>query len=542
MKQALLILSCWLLTFGTAHGQINWGDYSQSFPNGATDQQSTIALILAIPKENNSFWVTNPESKYFTELAKDSAFSKARPNNIVARTTFDQAPAHFFLHGVNLKNAHLYQFRVISYPGNNIVIPWRAVNRFTDSTVTKHSGLPRMAYLGGYKAPSGKMLIMDVRNVESGQIIATAMIAWEPIKPIISNIYTSKNFDEFLKKLQYPWAAVKEPAAVSTGNVKIPFNNTNIIFFLKADIYSRKQVQYQLIRKGKIVTPWRYNDYDNSFIWIKDCPPGDYVVRIRYTVQPQHITESHFEIEPAWYQTNLFRVITGIFTTSILGALLFIVLFIRQRQKTTEELATRTKLQLEMKAIYAQLNPHFVFNALSSIQGLINKQDIRAANNYLSDFAQLLRQSLNNSNKDDIPIKEELHLLNNYLKLEQLRFGFSYHITADPEINVYESNIPALLLQPLVENAVKHGLSSLHGNGMITIVFKKNGNTMLVVITDNGKGFNDQNLAGGFGLKLTHDRIKLLNGLQPKQPIEIALLQVVPSGMQITLTFNHWFL
>jgi len=542
MKQAILFLCCWLLTIGAAYSQINWGEYSQSFPDRAMDQHSTVALILAIPKENNSFWLTNENSLYFNELSKDNAFLAIRPNDIISRTTFDEKPAHFFLHGVNSKNAHLYQYRVTAYPENKVVVPWMAVNRFTDSVLIKISGLPRMAYLGGYKAKLDHLLIMDVRNIETNQIVATALIAWESIRPLISNVYTSQNFDAFLKKLQYPWSAVNEFTDTNVEPIKLPFSNSNIIFFLKANIYNRKQVQYELIRNRKIFSPWRNNDYDNSFVWIKDCPPGDYKVRIRYTAQPQHVTEHQFKVEPAWHQTNLFKIIAGLFIAAIIVTVLFVILFARQRKRTQQELAKKTKLQLELKAIYAQLNPHFIFNALGSIQGLINQQDIKGANSYLSDFARLMRESLQNNSKDNISLKEELRMLDTYLRLEQLRFGFGYHIIVDPEINSYETSIPALLLQPLVENAVKHGVSALQARGIITVAFKRTPDHMVITVTDNGNGFPTDKITGGFGLKLTKDRIKLLNDLKPNQFIEFALANVEPSGLQTTLTFNHWFL
>lgn len=199
------------------------------------------------------------------------------------------------------------------------------------------------------------------------------------------------------------------------------------------------------------------------------------------------------------------------------------------------------KLQLELKTIYAQLNPHFVFNALSSIQGLINQQDIQGANNYLSDFARLMRESLTNSNKEEISLHEEIRGLETYLKLEQLRFGFAYQISLDDSIQRYDSSIPALLLQPLVENAVKHGVSTLGKDGRVDIHFDRNGDTMIVRIADNGKGFLSETPSTGFGLKVTRDRIKLMNELNRSQPIQLEITPRSPLGTEIILRFNHWF-
>lgn len=532
-----------LLVSRTAFGQIDWEAYSQSFPRGATQDPKTVALVLAIPKNNNSFWTLDASSPHFFALVKDTAFQRIRSDNLLARTTFDTARAQFFLHGVNPENANNYQFRVVEYPTNRILVPWQRIDRFTDSVFIKRSGLPRMAYLGGYKAPLGHSLIVDVRKIDADRMIGTSLVTWVPIKPVIANIYTSDNLDAFLRKLQYPWAKELDQSRVSPPAVPLtlPFSNTNLILLLAATIYQKDQVQYELVRNGQVMTPWRNNEYDNSFIWLKGYEPGTYQLNIRYAVQPQHITKFHFEVEPAWYQSTGFKIMIGVFLATCLGAFLFLMLYIQQKQKSRQELANKMKLQLELKAIYAQLNPHFVFNALSSIQGLINKQDIQGANNYLSDFARLMRESLTNSNREDVPLQEEIQGLATYLKLEQLRFGFTYQITLDESINRYETSIPALLLQPLVENAVKHGVSALGEAGLVEVRFDKTGDSMVVRIIDNGKGLLVGASTGGFGIKLTRDRINLLNELNREQPIYFDLASRLPAGTEIILRFNHWF-
>ncbi|MEZ0607311.1 sensor histidine kinase [Fibrella sp. WM1] len=540
-KIALLLLLLWLTQ--PACGQIDWSAYSQSFLDGATDNPATVALILAIPMNNNSFWTLHETCPQLDKLVNDSSFRQVRPAHLVTRTTFDTARAQFFLHGVTPKNAAAYQFRVIDYPTNRVVVPWQQIDRFTEDTLNQRAGLPQMGYLGGFKAPLQHTLIVDVRNVGSGQIIASSLIAWVAIKPSISSVYTSDNLNDFLKKLQYPWAREtrRSPLQQPGEPLTLPSTNTNLVLVLNAAIYHKEQVQYELIRDDEVVIPWQNNEYDNSFVWLRDYAPGTYQLNIRYTAQPLHVTSYPFVVEPAWYQSYGFKIMMGIVVAACLGALLFLLLYVQQKQKSRAELAKKTKLQLELKAIYAQLNPHFVFNALNSIQGLINKQDIQGANNYLSDFARLLRESLANNNKDEISLHEERQTLDTYLKLEQLRFGFQYEITLADSINPYESSIPALLLQPLVENAVKHGVSALGEAGRIQVRFDRINDTMLVQISDNGNGFRADAPTGGFGLKLTRDRIKLLTELNREQPITLDIAANSPAGTTLTLRFNHWF-
>lgn len=538
MKNAILFLWAAIAAFTPARAQINWADYYQSFPVGIRETPSAVALILAIRKENEAFREIVGKSRHLDTLEKNPDFRRLRPHGMIARTTFDTTSAQFFLHGVNPQNARAYQFRVTEYPGNRIVVPWNEIHVFTDSVLIRSSGFPKMAYLGGYKTRLGSVLIVDVRKVESNRIVATSLVAWEPVKPEISSIYTSETLDEFFRQLQSSWLPDKQSVGSFPSLFTVPSTNTNLIFALQNGVFSKNQIEYQLIRDGRVYADWRSNAYDGNFVWIKDSPPGSYVIRIRYSVQPQHVTEYPFKIAAVWYRTMLFRIVVGIL---VAGLLVLSILLNRQRRKTRDEETNRTRLQLELKAIYAQLNPHFIFNALSSIQGLINQQDIEGANSYLSDFARLTRESLLHSQKSEIALHEEIQTLNTYLKLEKLRFGFEYHISVDPTINAYETNIPALLLQPLVENAVKHGVASLGGKGKIELTVSRSNQMMIVTLTDNGKGMATEQPAAGMGLKLTTDRIALLNQLHHGWQLTLAIHKAMPTGAQIILTFNHWF-
>jgi two-component system LytT family sensor kinase len=370
------------------------------------------------------------------------------------------------------------------------------------------------------------------------------MVAWESIRPAVSGIYTSDDLDFFLQKLQYPWAkpATGHSPAYSLSDLRLPATNNNLVFVLNADIYSKNQIQYQLIHDDRVVRDWRDNEFDNSFIWLKDFSPGQYRIRIRYAVQPRHVTEYSFEVEPAWYQSFWLKLVIFFTAAVVIGLIVFASLLVRQRRKTHREAAGRQKLQLELKALYAQLNPHFVFNALSSIQGLINLQDLKGANEYLSDFARLMRESLNRSGKEETSLEQELNTMKTYLKLEQLRFGFLYSIHVDEQIDVSATSLPPLLWQPLLENAVKHGVAPFQQTGQITIRFNKTGNDLDLKITDTGKGKGIKETSNGFGLKLTRDRIQLLNELNNQQHISMSFKQLLPSGTEVSLTFTNWFL
>ena len=137
------------------------------------------------------------------------------------------------------------------------------------------------------------------------------------------------------------------------------------------------------------------------------------------------------------------------------------------------------------------MNPHFIFNALNSVNSFIASNDERTANKYLSDFSQLMRAVLENSDEDFIPLSKEIELLELYTKLEHFRFKdkFDYDITVDKSINIEEFQIPPMLLQPYIENAVWHGLRYKKEKGQLNInIAKKSEDEITITIADDGIG------------------------------------------------------
>lgn len=230
------------------------------------------------------------------------------------------------------------------------------------------------------------------------------------------------------------------------------------------------------------------------------------------------------------------RLIKWFFTPFLVGG---ITVFIWGRIKQKREKAKRFLVQLELKAIRSQMNPHFIFNALNSIQNLITRSDIDLANQYLLNFAKLLRMVLSSSEKRLVSLSEEIEQLRLYLSLEQLRLPFQVNIETDPSLEPELIEIPGMLIQPLVENAVKHAITP-QGGGEIDIHFSKTDSLLKVIVTDNGPGFDlrESSPSSGFGLKAINDRLKLLQDqYHTKIAIQIENRENEgTSGCRITLT------
>jgi len=537
--------------------QINWQEYMQISQNDPSSNSTELRLIVALHNTEGSYWDSDHSKALYKSLSKDSLYLLNRPKNIFAITTFENHIVHFLLYGINNKNKNEYEFRVLSNQ-YTIRVPWSDVSLNGTMSLPDGYKTEQITYLGGYVNQVGNNLIVDVKKKGTTKIILSVVVEWGSLKPVLLNIYSANELNDFLSRLKRPGTyqlSLKEKSKwklhYSTNQLdantflpkklKAASADNNLIFYLKANINSKDQVEYALVKDDKVLRSWGMNEFDNSFIWLKNLKPGEYLLKMRYSIQRKNVTEYPFVIETPWFQSAIFNMIAGILTLAFLGGTIFLILFLKQKKKTLKELAKKEKLQLELKSIYAQLNPHFVFNALSSIQGLINKKDIEGANMYLSDFAKLMRDSMTNNNKEQTSLNEEIITLETYLKLEQLRFGFKFEIKTN-NVNIYETEIPSLLLQPLIENAVKHGVSSLKEEGYVNLLFSKANNDMVVEIQDNGAGFDIKEVGSGYGLKLTRDRIKLLNQIMNGQSIELYIKENTPSGTIVSLQFKNWFL
>lgn len=201
----------------------------------------------------------------------------------------------------------------------------------------------------------------------------------------------------------------------------------------------------------------------------------------------------------------------GILGALLISAIIGIIYYFRNKNKQKQERNRRRIRELELRAIRSQMNPHFIFNALSSIQNLINRSANQEANKYLIDFSRLLRKVLATSEKKLVPLSDEIEQLQLYLKLEQLRFPFSYSLTVDENIEPDTIEIPGMLIQPFVENAVKHGIAP-RGTGEITIRLSLQNQLLIIDITDDGPGLRTE-ANGGFGIRAVTNEFEILKTL-----------------------------
>jgi LytS/YehU family sensor histidine kinase len=238
--------------------------------------------------------------------------------------------------------------------------------------------------------------------------------------------------------------------------------------------------------------------------------------------------------------TRTNAIIGGLAAILLLAILLFYIFRqrVRNQKMVTQKNAEITEVsfkqqlsELEMKALRAQMNPHFVFNCLNSINRMILGGDIKDASGYLTKFSRLIRKVLENSEKNMVSVADELTMLKAYIQLESLRFKgkISYKTEIDKNLNLDSTFIPSMVLQPLVENAIWHGLMHKEKGGTIKLSIAKDQDILKCSIEDDGVGRDNNNALdnGSFmkeqsmGLKLTAERLKIMGKIGLKRFIDI---------------------
>ncbi|MBO9202569.1 MULTISPECIES: sensor histidine kinase [Niastella] len=536
-----------------------WENYSTTYIS-PEDENTKPVLVTAIPYNG----IYSHEDQYglpFSMSGNQSLFGFV--SRLSAKTqqlfTYDSSNVYFITPGIHPSNARLYEYRVL-LNGKMVITPWTTITQFTDDDFQLNNFKKHLGFLGGYKTTWGNGIVVELRRTGSDSLLASSAVAWAETKPQLLQIYTPGDLEDLLSLLKtsynpytpevpsgelLKWRTryARNQLDPETGLPKklvLQPGESSVIFYLRSGVFKRYAIEYQLLKDGKVVIKWQPNDKDNSFIRLKELSHGDYQLFIRYSAQRHNVIRYPFEVEPAWYQTGLFKGVAAFLLVAFISAIYLFYRLIKQQRRTRAAEAKKQQLALELKAIHTQLNPHFIFNSLSSIQGLINTNEIKAANQYLSEFGTLMRNTLTGKDKNFTTLAEDISTIDNYLKLEQLRFGFLYSISTDENIDVRETEVPFLLLQPIVENAVKHGVGGMQDGGVITLTFRREDNNLIASVADNGKGFSDK-AKTGYGLKLTRDRITLLNQTMSDRSLALAIEDNVP-GTLVKINFINWLL
>ncbi len=285
-------------------------------------------------------------------------------------------------------------------------------------------------------------------------------------------------------------------------------------------------INYRYQLKG-IDKDWVYPKSERRFVSYNNIVPEKYDFIVQASVYNQNWEDNtynlHINVSGYFWQRLWFRLLAVILFSAVIAYIIFLKFrnYRLIQHSQTKELERKEAL---LQSLSAQMNPHFLFNALNSINNFIATKDKRKANEYLGAFANLMRQILENSKKEKISLAKELECLHLYLNLEHLRASgsFDYNIDVDPNIDTSTVFVPPMIVQPFVENAIWHGMVNNEKQGQLDINFERSSNMLRCKIVDNGIGYtvsqNNKQKTGyaSTGIENVRRRMNILSSIEDR--------------------------
>jgi ligand-binding sensor domain-containing protein len=348
--------------------------------------------------------------------------------------------------------------------------------------------------------------------------------------------------------LQITNIKINEKDTVFQSQYRLSYDKNNIkIEFSAITFKDAKQTIYNYKMDG-IDQDWIQSNINVA--QYPSLPPGKYNFIVKTKTTNSEWSDERkvsFEIDSPFWERWWFFVLTGLL---FIGFSYLVFSEVNKRRSVLRDMRAS-----QLTALRTQMNPHFLFNALNSIQEFIVNKDVRSANRYLTRFAKLMRNILNVSDKDRITLGKEIESLHLYLSLEALRFGdsFEYFLEVEDNIDKDAMYLPPMLVQPFVENAIKHGLMHRKGSKKLYLRFYLKDNSLICEIEDNGVGremaaeIRNRNLKmyTSKATSLTDERIKLFN-LLANNSLSVEVIdkkdkEIIPIGTKVVLTINSNF-
>lgn len=428
--------------------------------------------------DNNSFWIANAgkglnyyqmNDKFEITAAQTISRENGLPDDIVHQIITDEQGRKWVITNSGLS---------VLYRKNGNHFNWEVFN------LSKTQGLINEEWSSANftKVVNGTIWLASTDNIIK---IKTDQLAIDKKIPKIV-------FEEVLLNMKETnWSQYNKPLH---SHLQIPANlrlkhtqNSLGIRFKGISWGSASPLEYSY-QLEPLDTGWS-NASGENFVSLVRLNPGHYTLKVRVREistgwsQPEAFS---FTILPPFWMTWWFRF------SLLLIAILVIVIFLYTRiKKINKKAAIQNQIaDLEMKALKSQMNPHFIYNALNSIQALIASNNNNDAMMYIGSFSRLLRQVLEHSDNHVIPLEREIETMKLYISLEALRLNMnlSYSIKADESLLIENEKIPPLILQPFIENALWHGLSEKKGERILEIKISRESDWLVCVVEDNGIG------------------------------------------------------
>ncbi len=492
---------------------------------------STGAIALCVDN-NNNLWIGNRHGLWY----KDSNKDKAIP---IAREAFTN---EFVLALKELPNDIL----AIGTSNGFSILDMKEFTENGNAFLKNFNH--RTAFKGEEVAQNGFFLKDSILFIPSSTYLSSIHISDLDFSAGGSDVLISS-----VNKQKIPWNRSGFDLTVNNNDITIDFGGVGF----NEPFESR--YSFILEGKDKIWSPWT----TNNSIEYTDLTSGEYVFKVKKQTAifnkdeelPSDNISFHIDVpiykEPDFYKYAFIGLL--LLGALFLGSLYFIYKNFYVRKQQEEKIK-----YLEIQALQSQLNPHFIFNVLGTIQGLVLNNQTEQANKYLVSFSKLIRRFLDSNvsnnpssqdqlSKNQIALKEEIELLELYIEFELLQYAdkFDYEINTST-VDILNLNIPPMIIQPFVENAIKHGLLHSQKKGILKVDFQETEDALVCIIDDNGIGrkksqeiqARSPSMYKSQGTQLVLERIKLLNKPEEKITIETIDKLFPDEGTKVIIRFD----
>jgi len=471
------------------HALARWNQRQQKFDTlikvyGGTNKFNENIVALAAD-DQGSLWIHNADNGLLEYRIREKKF--------IAYTMKDGLPSNALAAMGPVVNENLWMAA-----NNQLCLLNTRTKQFT--VYDHHDGLPE-------KTPSGRRIYYDSTSglcYLCNQDYLTQFPLTPPKKEDNSSVL---RMEEMVINNERSLFTPDNKTEVSHSENNLRFDFTVIDF--EKSVY---QFAYRLNGGG-------WNSIGNQrSLHFNNLAPGEYTLEIKASGNPgvEKIKKLFFMVHPPFWQTAPFIFLLSIaFVATVYFLFRSRIRRIRQRAELDRHLS-----QTEMKALQAQMNPHFIFNSLNSIREMILTHENKEASRYLSKFAHLIRLTLDQSSQVQVSLRSTIDYLNRYMEMETIRNSqFTYQVILDDALDIDETFVSPMLLQPFIENAIWHGVTAHKKNIHVQVSFTKKADQLICTIDDNGVGIgqarksNALNGSGhqSHGIANIQNRIKLLN-------------------------------
>jgi len=405
----------------------------------------------------------------------------------------------------------------------------------------------RTFYTGMFELDVNDTLHLTIRNIITKKVIQVISIIRAEDRASNFVYYqvplSSENFTHNLQNILNVSSNIR---TVYTGDsLKVfekDFGSIGLLRFLGLREYEEIEYSFESSAENWASASSK-NSKNGVFIVLgNDMEAGkDHDLYLRYKSQPETIHKIIIKVNKKPFEIpwgNIAAICILVLTAGSIG----LYLWMKKNKRNLAALKRKNEdIKTRLSLLSGQLNPHFLFNSLNAIQGTINNGNPERANTYIGNVAAFMRDVMDEGKKEFVSLQEELKIEEDYLRLEQERMGFSYVITVAPELEPSLVDFPPLLLQPVLENSIRHAFSKDLPDPVITIDISKDNSTLYVEVSDNGNSmWNTVSMREGHGLSLTKKRIAVYNEKLESMPIGMQINYQHERGSVTTFTFQNW--